>query len=420
MRILYFHQYFSTPKGANGTRSYEFAKKLVKKGYEVVIICLATDRSITGLEKEKFINGKREGLVEGVRVIEFEINYSNKFGMLGRSLVFYNFALKSTYIAFKEKADLIFCTSTPLTVTIPGIILKIVKGTPFVLEIRDLWPELPKAMKIVKNKYILMLLSLLEIISYKTADYCIALAPGISKGITRRGIDPKKVITIPNGCDLDLFSRSIKKEKENLKKVLNLNSKEEIYFAAFTGAIGIANGLDDVLDAGIELIKKGRNDIHFILIGDGNCKTYLKKRVIKENIYNCHFLDPIPKLKLAKLLSQSIDIGLMILDDIPEFYNGTSPNKFFDYISSGLPVLINYPGWLSKLIKKNNIGKITSPKNPKLFAEKIIKMCDNSDELYKMSFNSRSLAEKSFSREKLSDQFYKIIESCLLTKRIKK
>ena len=155
--------------------------------------------------------------------------------------------------------------------------------------------------------------------------------------------------------------------------------------------------------------KRGRDDIKIVFVGKGKEKPALMKRVREEKLNNCIFFDPVPKTLLNKIVS-SADIGLMVLKNVPAFYYGTSPNKFFDYIASGLPVVNNYPGWLSDMINENNCGMVVSPDNAAAFADALIELADNPEKRSAMGANSRILAEKQFSRDELADKFVRILE----------
>ena len=211
-------------------------------------------------------------------------------------------------------------------------------------------------------------------VSYHSADACIGLAPGICEGIAERGIAASRITSVPNACDLELFQplpHGFTKQPElidDLPKPLSSGS----FVAAFTGAHGLANGLDAVLDAAAVLQRKGRSDINLLFIGDGRCKPALESRVASEALRNCFFLPPIPKPQLAKILRKSVHVGLMVLDDVPAFYRGTSPNKFFDYLACGLPVVNNYPGWVVELIREHELGIPIPPRDPEAFAEALI------------------------------------------------
>ena len=179
----------------------------------------------------------------------------------------------------------------------------------------------------------------------------------------------------------------------------------------FHGSHGLANGLDAVLDTAAVLQRQGRSDIQFLFIGDGRCKPALERRVTSEALSNCHFLPPIPKSQLAQLLRQSVHVGLMVLKDVPAFYRGNSPKQFVEYISCGLPVVNNYPGWLSELIREHQLGIPVPPRDPEALAEALIKLADQPALVDSMGFNARFLAESSFSRCFLADQWRHVLET---------
>lgn len=396
MNILYFHQHFSTPKGSVGIRSYAMAQSLIKNGHKVTMVCGSFSNGQTGLTGE-FKKGFRYGEVDGINIIEFELPYSNNLSFPQRVVLFLNFALKSIKVALKEDYDIVFATTTPLTAAIPGIAAKWLRRKPFVFEVRDLWPELPKAMGVITNPIILWLMSALEWISYHSADRLIGLSPGIVEGISKRGIDKRKIATIPNGCDLDIFSH----ESDGWRP--SGVEKTDI-MAIFTGTHGLANGLDAVVDAAAELQKRNRQDIKLVLVGNGMKKGSLMKRAKELGLSNLIFHDPVNKAKLAGLMSEA-DLGLQILANVPAFYYGTSPNKFFDYIAAGLPVLNNYPGWLAELIKSENAGFTVPPESPIEFANALEKAAASKDKLKEMGENAKALAKREFDRSKLAQTF---------------
>jgi glycosyltransferase involved in cell wall biosynthesis len=401
MKILYFHQHFTTPSLGGGTRSYEFARKIIDRGHDVTVVCGRTaELNLPASDSNEVLRG----IIDGIDVIQINLPYSNCDGIAKRIWIFLKFAWRGTRIAMNEKYDLLFATSTPLTAGIPGIWMKWFarKKRKFVFEVRDLWPELPKALG-MKNPLLLWGMGLLEKLSYREADGCIGLSPGICDGI-KQVVPDKTVEMIPNGCDLDIFEPGNRKDLR-LEGVLPIDT-----VAVFTGAHGIANGLEAVLDMALELKQRGRNDIKIAFIGNGRVKPDLVKRAEKEGLDNCLFFDPVPKTVLNKIVS-SADIGLMVLKNVPAFYYGTSPNKFFDYIASGLPVVNNYPGWLSDMITENKCGVVVPPDNATAFAEGLIYLADHQEERGTMGANSRILAEKQFSRDQLADKFVDFLES---------
>lgn len=401
MKILYFHQHFSTPRGSAGIRSYEMAQRLVNAGHRVTMVCGSYAGGDTGLEGG-YHKGRRRGMVDGIDVVEFDLAYANADGHLKRSGTFLKFAWRSVLLALTERYDVLFATTTPLTAAIPGIAARWLRGARFVFEVRDLWPELPKAMGVIRNPVVLSLMGGLEWLAYKSSHRSIGLSPGIVDGIVRRGIPAERVTMIPNGCDLELFAG-----QGEPWRPAGVSSKD--LMAVFAGTHGPANGLDAVLDAAAELKRRGRPDIKLVLIGQGKLKPALMQRAEREGLGNVIFHAPVPKTRLTGLIA-SADVGLQILDNIPAFYYGTSPNKFFDYIASGLPVLINYPGWLAEKVSEHRCGYAVPPADPLAFADALIHAADHRNELLEMGRRSLAIAQSEFSRSELAVRFMNVLE----------
>lgn len=396
MRILYFHQHFSTPSGSTGIRSYEIARRLLARGHHVTMVCGSYDGGVTGLS-HPFKRRWRRGLVDGIDVIEFDMQYSNIHGYLRRVLTFLRFALKGIGLVFTERYDLVFATTTPLTAGIPGIFARWVRGKPFVFEVRDLWPDLPRAMGAIRNPIVLWAMGVLEWVSYRSAHRLLGLSPGIVEGIVRRSVSRERIAMVPNGCDLDIFCA-----EEMPWRPEGIRSSD--LMALFAGTHGKANGLNAVLDAAAELKRRGRDDIKLLLIGNGSLKPSLIARAAREGLSNVVFHEPVSKSKLAGLMSAT-DIGLQVLDNVPAFYYGTSPNKFFDYLAAGLPVLNNYPGWLAQIITEHRCGFSVPPDNAAAFADTLEQAASDRDALKAMGQRAEELGRKEFNRDKLVNQW---------------
>ena len=402
MKVLYFHQHFSSPNGSTGIRSYGMSRCLIERGHEVTLICGSYLGSDTGLVGP-FMNGQRRGVVDGIDVIELELAYANADGFLKRARTFFKYVIRGLKLVFTEKYDLVFATTTPLTAGIPGIVARWLRNKPFIFEVRDLWPELPRAMGVITNPFILGLMSVLEWVSYHSAHHVIALSPGIANGIEKRGIASDKISLVPNGCDLDIFDTEVKAWRPGMISDTDL-------LVLFAGTHGIANGLDSVLDAASELSSRGRHEIKFLFLGQGKLKQSLIDRASDEGLDNVIFHEPVDKKRLAGLMA-STDVGLQILANIPVFYYGTSPNKFFDYISAGVPVLNNYPGWLADLINENGCGFSVPPEDPVAFADVLEKAAGNRLDLKVKGSKARALAIEKFDRKILASRWAEILET---------
>ncbi|MCW3150390.1 glycosyltransferase family 4 protein [Stutzerimonas stutzeri] len=401
MKVLYFHQHFSTPKGSTGIRSYEMARRLVARGHQVTMVCGSYGGGETGIAVP-FVNGMRRGEVDGIDIIEYDLAYSNSDGFFKRSMTFVKFALRSIGVALTARYDLAFATTTPLTAGIPGIFARWFRGKPFVFEVRDLWPELPRAMGVIRNPLVLGAMSVLEWVSYRSAHRLVGLSPGIVDGIARLGVPRERIALIPNGCDLDIFAGEVEPWRP-------WQVKSDDLLAVFAGTHGVANGLDALLDVAAELKQRDRSDIKLMLIGQGKLKPALQDRAIRENLDNIVFHDPVNKARLSGLMAGA-DVGLQTLANISAFYYGTSPNKFFDYIAAGLPVLNNYPGWLAGMIRDNQCGFAVEAENPQAFADALEQAANDRAVLKVMGLRARELAEREFNREQLGDRFVDWLE----------
>jgi len=172
--------------------------------------------------------------------------------------------------------------------------------------------------------------------------------------------------------------------------------------------------LDRVLDAASVLKTRGRNDIKLVLIGQGKLKPMLQERVRQEGLDNVIFHDPVDKSGLAGLMART-DVGMQILANFPAFYYGTSPNKFFDYIASGLPVLNNYPGWLADMIKEHRCGYAVPPQDANAFGDALENAADHREELLEMGKRGLGLARECFDRDLLAAQFVDWLEGAVAT-----
>jgi glycosyltransferase involved in cell wall biosynthesis len=396
MKVLYFHQHFVTPHGAGAIRSYAMARKLIERGHQVTMVCGSFSGGNTGLSGP-YSKGVRRGSVDGIDVVEFDLAYSNHDGLLKRSWTFMKFALRSVMLALREPYDLVFATTTPLTAGIPGIVARWLRGKTFVFEVRDLWPELPRAMGVIRNPVVLWAMGVLEWASYRSAHALVGLSPGIVEGIMHRGVPRERIALVPNGCDLDLFAQDAPPWRPEGVAPTDL-------MAVFAGTHGMANGLDAVLDAAAELKRRGRRDIKLVLIGNGKLKPALQARAAREALDNVVFHDPVNKTRLASLMAAT-DLGLQVLANVPAFYFGTSPNKFFDYIAAGLPVLNNYPGWLADMISENSCGFAVIPDDAAAFADALEGAAADRNALKEMGQRGRKLAQDQFDRRLLADRW---------------
>lgn len=401
MHVAYIHQHFSTPQGATGTRSYEMARRLLSAGHKVTMICGVNDATRQCFDQSRRVN---EVEIDGIRVVCIAEPYGNRMGFARRVWAFARFAHTAARVVSGLRADLVFATSTPLTVGRPGMKGAKHLGVPFVFEVRDLWPELAIALGVIKNPLLISYTRRMERDIYRAAERVIALAPGIEEGICRTGYPSDRVDLVPNGSDVELFQPDDERIRDERF------GPTGDFKIVFTGAHGLANGLDAVLDAALELKRRRETGLRFVFIGQGGLRNRLIQRGRRDGTDPMiSWIDPMPKEELARILPK-LDAGMMILKNVPAFYYGTSPNKFFDYIASGLPVLNNYPGWLADMIEENRCGLVVPPDDAEAFADAVLWMRDHRSELPAMGRRARELAEREFARPLLADRFVRVLE----------
>ncbi|MBS7810795.1 glycosyltransferase family 4 protein [Roseococcus pinisoli] len=339
-RILYLHQHFSTPEGATATRSHTMARALAQRGHEVTMACGQFAGAVTGLTGP-WRRGQRRGHVAGFELVEFAIPCGNAMRLAARSGAFLRFAARAGWLAARAEWDLVIASSTPLTVALPALAARRLRGTPFVFEIRDPWPELPAALGL-RAPGLLPAMERLARAACRNAAAVVALTEGMGATALSRGTPPGRLHVIGQGCDLDLMGPQVapwRPEEAGGQEML----------AVYAGAHGRANGLDFLLDVAVRLRQAGERRVRLLLIGEGAEKPALMAEAAARGLTNLSFLPPMPKHALARLLAGS-QAGLLCLAPVPEFAEWTAPNKLMDYLAAGLPVLSNVPGEAERLL----------------------------------------------------------------------
>lgn len=402
MRILYIHQYFATPKGSTGTRSYEFARRWTAKGHKVTMLTATAALTMEDLAGVHGLFFKRL-TIDGIDVFALSIPYRQQMGIMARCLSFIGFVVVSSFmVLFMKKPAIIYATSTPLTVGIPALVAKWCWRIPFVFEVRDQWPEIPIELGIIKNKVLIKILLWLEKAIYKNSLAIVAGSPGQAEGIKKVLSEDKQITVITNGCDTKMFHPEV-----DGSAVRKKYAWEDKFILLHAGAMGKVNGLDFIVDAAEKL--KDNPQILFVLLGEGNQKPLLQKRVKELALTNVQILPSIPRRLLPSFFAAA-DVGLVIIGNFP-IVEHNSANKFFDSISAGKPVLLNYQGWKGELLEENEAGFGCKLYDIEEFTEKVRYLESHRGLLKPMGGNARRLAVEQFDRDKLARQALDVIIS---------
>ena len=394
MKIIYLHQYFNTPEMPGSTRSYEMAIRMIQAGHDVEIITS---------NRQKYFKQKTE-IYEGIKVHWIPVPYNNHMNFRLRVYAFLKFSLLSTIKALQLKGDIIFATSTPLTIAIPGLIASKLKNRKLIFEVRDLWPDIPIAIGFLKNRLLIFLSKLLEKTTYKNSDLIVALSPGMKSGILEKGISQSKVIVIPNSCDNELFEKKAN-PSEKLKDFFSTNEKVLLY----AGTIGKANGLSYLVKMASAL-QAIRSSVKILVIGEGAEKKELISLASEKDLLNKYifFMNPVSKKEMV-FAFQKASFCSSIFIDLKEL-RANSANKFFDALAASKPILINYGGWMKDLISDHGNGISAHGKDIDSVAFDLDSKINNDQWLHEAGQKSKKLSKTLFDRDMLAKNMIKKIE----------
>ncbi|WP_337877216.1 glycosyltransferase family 4 protein [Elioraea sp.] len=400
MRILYLHQHYSTPAGALPGRSHAFAAALAARGHAVTLVCGRHEGAEIGTDAP-FRRGVRSAEVAGFRVVQHDIPYAQAMDARARGRAFLAYAAAATRQAVRGRWDLVIASSTPLTVALPMIAAKRLGGARTLFEVRDRWPELPAAMGMASRPAIAAM-ARLERAALAAADAVVALAPGVAEALAAACGDPTRVAFIPNGCDRALFA-DVAPERP-------VPAPEGGILAVYAGAHGRANGLGQLLDVAWVLKSWRERRVRLVLIGEGAERPALIARATSEGLDNVTFLEPMPRARLATVL-KGADVALHCLAPVPAFAEGTSPNKVFEALAAGLPVLTNCPGWLGRELERAEAGTAFPPGHPAPFAEALAALATAPERRAAMAAAAARLAAGRFDRSLLAERFCAVAEA---------
>ncbi len=345
----------------------------------------------------KIENSRREIVLDGIKVIYLKEPYSQEMSIFRRFRAFLGFVLKSIIEVWKqENVGLIIATSTPLSVGMVALFFKRLKNIPYVFEVRDLWPEVPIQMGVFKSSLVKRVIRWFERTIYKNAEHVVALSPGMQDGVIKY-IPREKTSMIPNMSKIEEFWMREKNIALMEQLKLRLDSFKIIHF----GSIGLANGVHTIIESA-QLLKDD-NSIEFLFVGGGAMEKYFFEYCERLHLTNVKFLGKFSMRDLSEIVNLS-DISIVSFKDLPILYTN-SPNKFFDSLSAGKPIIVNSAGWTKDIVENNRCGYYVNPNNPSDLVKRILYLKQNPDLVLQMGRNSRRLAETVYDRSILCAQF---------------
>ncbi|MFI7545271.1 glycosyltransferase family 4 protein [Actinoplanes sp. NPDC049599] len=349
MRIVYIHQYYCNPTMTGGIRSYEQARRLVARGHEVHVI--TTD--ITGGRRSL---GWRRTDDDGIQVHWFSVPYSNHMSFAQRLRAFAEFMIVAAVKATVLKADLVFATSTPLTVAVPGVLAAKLRRVPFVFEVRDLWPEVPIEMGVLRNPVARWLAGALANLAYRSAEEVVALSPGMAAGVTARRPGTRTTV-IPNAADLAMFEVAPEAVRGFRERHRWLGDRPLI---VYTGALGRVNGVEYLVRAARRMAETDA-EAQVLIVGHGKEWDETKRLAAEYGLLDrtVHMWEQVPKADLPVILGAAT-LSSSFVRPIRALWDN-SANKFFDALAASRPIAVNYGGWQADLLTETGAGLVLDP-----------------------------------------------------------
>lgn len=393
MHILLIHQAFAALDEPGGTRHHEFALHLARAGHQVTVIASPIS----------YLTGKQAGeeSVEGAVTILRAHTYSALHkSFVHRVAAFLSFMWSSFWMGLRvRQVDLVWGTSPPIFQGVTAWLLARLKRVPFLFEVRDLWPAFAVAVGVLRNPLLIRLSERLERFLYSRADRLIINSPGFEDHVRARGA--RAVSLIPNGADAAMFTPEA--DGAGFRERHGLGTDFVVLYA---GAHGLSNDLDVLLNTASLLASLP--DIVFVFLGDGKEKARLVASAAAMDLPNVLFLPPVPKTEMAEALAAA-DACVAILKPV-DMYRTVYPNKVFDYMAAGRPVILAIDGVIREVVEAAEAGIAVPPGDAGALAAAVLRLTGNQPAARAMGFRGRACVEAHFDRRVLAEQLVQLVE----------
>ncbi len=407
MHILLIHQAFAALDEPGGTRHHELARYLAGRGHRVTIIASAVSY-LTGTALKRESEGEEgDKRVKVLRVYTYQALHKS---FVHRVFSFFSFMASSFFAGLGVKnVDLVWGTSPPIFQGVTAWLLARLKGVPFLFEVRDLWPEFAIAVGVLKNSLLIRMSFWLERFLYRHADRVMVNSPGYVAHVSGHGA--RQVELVPNGADPQMFDPA-----DQGSAFRSANQLEEKFVVLYAGAHGMSNDLGVVLRAARIMQdvtacpgqSRVTSKVTVTFLGDGKEKPALQKQAAEMQLTNVLFLPPVPKDDMPAALAGA-DACLAILKPIDE-YKTTYPNKVFDYMAAGRPVILAIDGVIREVVEAAGCGIFAQPGDPSALAHAIQALAADPSHSRQMGLAGRRYLEEHFSRSAVAEKLANLME----------
>jgi glycosyltransferase involved in cell wall biosynthesis len=399
IHTLLLHQAFASKDQPGGTRHFELGRRLVAEGQQFTVV--ASDVSYTTGERSgsgKFVT---ETCEDGIRVLRVYTYAALKKSYVMRIVSFVGFMFCSFIVGMRvPKPDVVMGTTPSFFQAVSAWLIAALRRRPFLLEVRDLWPEFAIDIGLLRNPVLIALARWLENFLYSHADHLLVNSPAYSDYLIAKGVPPSKVRCIPNGVDSAMFFPE--ERAQDIRQKYNVDHK---FVVTYAGAIGMANDLDVLIEAAAAL--SNREDIHILIVGDGKERNRLERLVSELNLSNVTFAGSFPKSEMGRVLAAS-DACLAILRNI-KMFTTTFPNKVFDYMAAGRPTLLAIDGVIRRVVEDAGGGVFVEPGNATELARAIASIADDPTRAKQMGENARAWVVQHYCRDQQAKELQEFI-----------
>jgi glycosyltransferase involved in cell wall biosynthesis len=403
MRILFLSHYFPPEVNAPASRTYEHCKQWVQDGHEVTVVTCAPNHP-RGTVYEGYRNKllHREEM-HGIQVIRIWTYVTANEGFLKRTLNYLSYMVAAVLVApFLSNFDLILSTSPQFFNGLAGYLVSRLKRIPWILEIRDLWPESIVAVGAITNRPVIRFLESLEMFAYRKADHLVVVTDAFKAHMLAKGISSKKVTVIKNGVDFSLYKKPLQVSSA-LSRKLGLEGK---FVASYVGTHGMAHHLETVLDAAGELTEW--KNIVFLLVGDGAERSRLVAIRDEMKLSNVIMLDQQPKELMPELWSLS-SVSLVLLKR-SDLFKTVIPSKIFESMAMEKPVILGVEGENAELIMLAGGGICIEPESARDLASQVLKLSRDPAICQELGASGRRYVLEHFDREVLARRFADVMQ----------
>lgn len=406
MNILFLCHYFPPEVNAPATRTYEHCKRWVASGHNVTVVTCAPNCP-DGIVYEGYKNRYTRELVDGINVVRVWTFMAPNKGFIKRIVNYLTYMTSAVmYSATKRSVDVVIATSPQFFCGWAGVLLKWLRKWPFILEIRDIWPESIVTVGAMKKSRVITMLEYLEKKMYRVADHIVAVGEGYRQNIVGKGIAPQKISVVLNGVDIERFA--LVKNTTEIKRKYGGNDK---FVCSYIGTVGMAHGLEVMLSAAKLNKLSGNDDVVYWVVGDGAQREELESKSIADGLDNVVFTGRLPKDEMPCVIAAS-DCCLVHLRG-SELFSTVIPSKIFEFMAMNVPIVMAVKGEAQHIVTQASAGVVMDPDDPNSLIRCIGQIRMRMSEYC----NSRNYVATHFNRDKLANDMLQIIEKIAKTEK---